>query len=500
MAPALPEPSAPARVAPWTTAVTLESVTAAVRDPRRLAAVRGTQLLDVPAAPAVGRIVTLAARLLRAPTALLTLVDGDRDVIKAHVGLPEDVVTVGEVRMFPSFCQIGIARHHAIHGGAMSDGGASDRDQPGAGALLVVGDTRDDAVFGDAFARMPSVAMGVRACVTAPLLDGRGQGVGSLCVIDYASRQWTDDDVVTLADLASAAAGEIALHATVADLAAANAQLQEQATELELQTEQLQAQQADLESINLELQEAAALADAANAAKSQFLTTMSHELRTPLNAITGYVDLITLGIRGPTTPEQLSDLARVRRSSEHLLGLINDILNYARLEAGKVQIRRVPVDLGAALADAEALVAPQMAARGLSLAVGAPADAVFVLGDDEKLRQILLNLLTNALKFTEPGGVVGVSGEAALVAGERVIRVHVDDTGRGIAAEQLERVFEPFVQIDRHLTRQAQQGVGLGLAISRELARAMGGDLTAASRVGEGSRFTLTLPRADSPA
>ena len=146
----------------------------------------------------------------------------------------------------------------------------------------------------------------------------------------------------------------------------------------------------------------------------------------------------------------------------------------------------------------------------LSLAVGAPAGTVLVLGDDEKLRQILLNLLTNALKFTDPGGVITVSGETvsgetvtggtATAAAERVIRVHVHDTGRGIAAEQLERVFEPFVQIDRHLTRQAQQGVGLGLAISRELARAMGGDLTVESRVGEGSRFTLTLPRADSSA
>ncbi|HEY0778174.1 MAG TPA: GAF domain-containing sensor histidine kinase [Gemmatirosa sp.] len=492
MPPALPEPTAPRRIAPWTPTVTVDSVRDAVRDPGRLAAVRGTQLLDAPAAPAVGRLVALAARLLRAPTALLTIVDGDRDVIKAHVGMPDEVAAAGEVRSFPSFCQVGIARHHAMRGRPTPVAGLPTVNTPGAGALLVIGDAENDAVFGTAFAGMPSVAMGVRACVTAPLLDANGQGVGSLCVIDFATRQWTDDELATLNDLANAAAGEIALHAVVAELAGANVQLQEQATELELQAEQMEAQQAELEAVNVDLQHAALAAATANAAKSQFLTTMSHELRTPLNAITGYVDLITMGIRGPTTPEQLADLARVRRSSQHLLALINDILNFARLEAGQVEVRREAVDLRATLADAEALVAPQVAARGLSLAVGAPATPVFVEGDAEKLRQILLNLLTNALKFTEPGGLIELTGEWERGGS---VRVYVRDTGRGIPPDQLERVFEPFVQIDRHLTHQAQQGVGLGLAISRELARAMGGDLTVESRVGEGSRFTLALPR-----
>ena len=485
----------------------MDDLSDVIRDPRRLAAVRGTRLLETPAAPNVGRIVALAARLLRAPTALLTLVDGDRDVIKAHIGMPDEVATAGEVRAFPSFCQVGIARYHAMHGRAPHDDAGAGGTMPGAGPLLVVGNATNDAVFGDAFAHIPSVeAMGVRACMTAPLLDGAGQGVGSLCVMDFAAREWTSDDVATLADLASAAAGEIALHATVAELAAVNAHLHAQSTELELQTEQLQEQQAELEAANRRLQEIAALlereaadaerargeAEAANAAKSKFLTTMSHELRTPLNAIGGYAELMEMGIRGPVSDEQQHDLARIRSSQRHLLGLISDILNFARLEAGQVEIRLEAVDVATALFAAEALVAPQVRAGGVSLVVWAPNAEVAVRADAEKVRQILVNLLTNALKFTDPGGTIDVGSD---VAGG-VVDVWVADTGRGIAPDQVERVFEPFVQIDRQLTQPTQQGVGLGLAISRELARAMGGDLTVTSRVAVGSRFTLTLPRA----
>ncbi len=471
-------PRADTRVNPWTTRVTATDLAPVVGDAARLAAVRETRMLDTPAAPAVGRIVRLAARLLRAPTAVLTIVDGDRDVIKAHVGLPEPVAAAGEIRAFPSFCQLGIARHHAMHPLRARDGAAAGRDAapgagPGAGALLVVGDARDDAVFGDAFAAVPSVAGGgLRACVTAPLLDGAGRGVGSLCVIDFETRAWTDDEIATLEDLASAAAGEIALHATVH-------RLREVAAEAE---------------------DARAQAEAANQAKSQFLAVMSHELRTPLNAIGGYAELIELGIRGPVTPEQAGDLSRIQASKRHLLSLINDLLNFARLEAGQVEVRREAVDVRAALADAEALVAPQVAARGLSLAVAAPLAPLVAVADVEKLRQVLLNLLTNALKFTDAGGAITLSAEPGEGPGEGVVRFVVRDTGRGIAPDQLERVFEPFVQVDRHLTPQAQQGVGLGLAISRELARAMGGDLAAESRLGAGSRFTLTVPRAPSDA
>jgi PAS domain S-box-containing protein len=248
----------------------------------------------------------------------------------------------------------------------------------------------------------------------------------------------------------------------------------------------------DLEASNDELLRLAAEAETANRAKGEFLAVMSHELRTPLNAIGGYVDLLTMGLRGPVTDEQREDLARIRRSGQHLLALINDILNFARLDAGQVEFRIQDVTLDPVLADLEALVAPQVAAKGLTYAhqgCGAPGT---VRADPERLRQILLNLLTNAVKFTDAGGRIAIACDAS---DRSAVRLHVRDTGRGIPADQLERIFEPFVQVDRNLTPGSQQGVGLGLAISRDLARRMGGDLTAESVRGRGSTFTLVLPR-----
>jgi signal transduction histidine kinase len=235
---------------------------------------------------------------------------------------------------------------------------------------------------------------------------------------------------------------------------------------------------------------ARAAAETANYAKSTFLATMSHELRTPLNAIGGFIELIQIGVAGPVTEQQQTYLKRVQRAQQQLLGLINDVLNYARLDAGAVSFTLRPVDVPRLVSDAMALLALQAQHGGVRLRdEGGPH--VHMLADVEKARQILLNLLSNAVKFTDPGGSVTTRWS---VAGGRV-RISIADTGIGIPAERLRTIFDPFVQVDANLTRQ-KQGVGLGLAISRDLARGMDGDIEVTSEVGRGSTFTLSLPQA----
>jgi len=251
---------------------------------------------------------------------------------------------------------------------------------------------------------------------------------------------------------------------------------------------------AESERARADAESARADAVAANRSKSDFLAVMSHELRTPLNAIGGYVQLLEMGIRGPVTEEQRTDLLRVQTSQRHLLGLINGVLNYAKVDAGAVHYTLGRVDMEEVLATCEALLIPQAEAKRISLHLIGCAGPVTARADQEKLQQIILNLLSNAVKFTENGGEVRLSCEVAGADAPRVI-VRVTDTGIGIAPDQVERVFQPFVQVDARLTR-TQEGTGLGLAISRDLARGMGGDLTLESTVTVGSTFTLELPGA----
>jgi PAS domain S-box-containing protein len=232
-------------------------------------------------------------------------------------------------------------------------------------------------------------------------------------------------------------------------------------------------------------------AEAASRAKGEFLAVMSHELRTPLNAISGYASLMEMGIHGPLTEAQRHALARIQHSQRHLLGLINEVLNYARLESGGVPYDLIDVNVSGALAAAESLVMPQASDKGLLLRVTECPPELAVRADAEKLRQILVNLLSNAVKFTEAGGRVDISctREGADV------HIAVADTGIGIPRDKLGSIFEPFVQVRSDLTRP-HEGTGLGLAISRDLARGMGGDLSASSSPGVGSRFIVRLPAA----
>jgi PAS domain S-box-containing protein len=274
-------------------------------------------------------------------------------------------------------------------------------------------------------------------------------------------------------------------------------QLQEQATELEQQVEEAQSLAEELESTNRELEETAreaqqarVFAEAANRSKSDFLAVMSHELRTPLNAIIGYVDLMEAGVRGPLTSDQGKDLARIRRSARTLLQLIEDVLSFAKLESGRVEYHIADVPVGEMLEDFALLIAPQVQVKDLEFSTVCTDHAVRVRADREKVERIVLNLLSNAVKFTDRGQV-----ELRCETQNSHVNIIVRDTGRGIPSDQLEKIFEPFVQVERGLNRTAD-GTGLGLSIARDLANGMGGTIVAESTPGVGSAFTLSLPRA----
>jgi PAS domain S-box-containing protein len=235
---------------------------------------------------------------------------------------------------------------------------------------------------------------------------------------------------------------------------------------------------------------ARAEAEAANRAKMDFLSAMSHELRTPLNAIGGYVELLGMGIHGPVTEAQQTALSRITSNQRHLLTLINDILAFARLEAGQVEFDLRPLSAYELLLSVEPLVAPTAAAKGIAYSVQERDGGLVLFGDEERVRQIVLNLVSNAIKFSQEGAWVLLSYDADA----EFVSIHVRDNGPGIPHHRHQAIFDPFVQVNRRLNRP-HDGIGLGLAISRDLARAMGGELSVESTLGEGSTFTLRLPR-----
>jgi signal transduction histidine kinase/CHASE3 domain sensor protein len=230
-------------------------------------------------------------------------------------------------------------------------------------------------------------------------------------------------------------------------------------------------------------------AEGANRAKAAFLASMSHELRTPLQAALGFAQLVRSEVYGPINEAQGEVLGRIERSQTHLARLIDDILDFARLEAGRVRMSVEDVLVSDVIADLTPLVEPQAVAKKIELSLLPPPDSFRVAADRHRLRQILVNIVGNAIKFTPETGTIRVG---ALVDGSKAM-IQVRDTGIGIPADRLQAIFEPFVQVEDGLTRTAS-GAGLGLAISRDLARAMGGDLTVESQIGMGSTFTVWLP------
>ena len=437
----------------------------AIPDERRLAAVRGTGILDSEVEEAFDRLTRLAVRLVKIPAAFVSLVDESRDFYKSACGFGEPLASAREIEG-PTFC------HFTIQSA-----------EP-----LVIPDTAADPVYRD----VPTVrSLGVAAYVGIPILIN-GQAIGAFCAIDTVPHSWTEDEVTVLTELAAVAVSELSLRTARAEsdrfrekaeqFAEASAAAR---TELEQQAERLSRQASELE-------RARADADAANRAKSDFLAAMSHDLRTPLNAIGGYAQLIEIGVHGPVTESQRDAASRITRAQQHLLTLIDDILQFAKLESGQIPIEIGPVSMPELCGALESFVGQQAAGKGIAFSCDPEAkgavDDVTALADFERVLQILVNVSTNAIKFTDTGGRVTVSMRRSGSWAEVVVH----DTGRGIAAEHIETIFQPFVQVGGASDTRA--GVGLGLATSRNLARRMGGEILVESEPGVGSIFTLRLP------
>jgi signal transduction histidine kinase len=335
-------------------------------------------------------------------------------------------------------------------------------------------------------------ALGIGSVIVVPLI-ARGSVLGAITFVSAdVGHQYTGRDVGLAEDLAARCSISLDNARLFRDLEAARkgaAQLNEQ-----------------LVLSSIRQQELAEEARDANHAKSRFLSAMSHEIRTPLNAITGYTDLLDFGIAGPLTPRQTEYLARVKASSDHLIGLIDDILDLAKVESGRMILDQKTLAADASISAAIALVEPQAASAGVGLNTECAGASSRFVGDEDRVRQILVILLSNALKFTDRGGSVTMTcgtsrtpdAEANLVGGGPWTFIRVADTGIGISATEAQTIFQPFVQAHPGNTRK-QGGAGLGLSIGLELARRMGGDLTVRSTSGEGSCFTLWLPSAPPP-
>lgn len=392
----------------------------------RLASLISCNILDTPPEEGFDSLTRLASSLCRAPIALISLVDEDRQWFKSHVG-----VDVTQTSRDAAFCGYAI----------LNDG------------PLVISDAlHDERTYDNPLVSGPP---GIRFYAGVPLVVEGGMPLGTLCVIDVVPREPTEEMLDHLKALALQAASQL--------------ELRRAATRLE---------------------HARRTAEKANQAKSAFLAHMSHEVRTPLTSIVGYTDLLRAG--GTPAADTAPAVDAIARNASHLLQVVNDILDVSKIEAGMMEIERRPVDLVSVLADLIRLAEPRASKKSLPLEItfrtSTPAS---IETDALRLRQILLNLVYNAIKFTDTGRIsIDVSADAE----GRSLTIEVRDTGPGMTPEQVETIsrFEAFRQADNSTTRRFG-GTGLGLRIAHTLATLLDGHLTIESAVGKGSRFAITL-------
>jgi signal transduction histidine kinase len=319
----------------------------------------------------------------------------------------------------------------------------------------------------------------LRSCWSQPILAADGSVLGTFAIYHRAPEHPTSEDLQSIR--------------SVADLARL-------AIERKLTDEELDKHRAHLEDLvqqrTSELSVARDQAQAADRSKSAFLATMSHELRTPLNAIIGFTSIILQGLVGPLNDEQIKQLKMVKNSADHLLAMIQDLLDISKIEAGRMVIAKEPIDLSASIASAVGSVTPLAQKKGLKLSVYIQPNLNTLVSDHLRVQQILINLLNNAVKFTERGGVT-LTVESAPVKDQEILSpavcFQVQDTGIGIRPEEMNELFKPFRQVDASLDRR-HEGTGLGLAISMRLANLLGGNISVESEFGKGSVFTFTLP------
>ena len=404
-----------------------------LNDPARLAALKSLGLVDARPESGFDRLTELAIQVFDAPVALVSLVDDKRQFFKSCIGLPEPYATSRETPLSHSFCK------HVVQ----------------TGEPLILSDAREDEIFKS---NLAVDDLGVVAYAGMPLMSPDGQLLGSFCVIDSKPRQWTEEQIRILACMADCIETEIASK-----------------DRLEKQT--------------LELQQTAEVARR----KNIFLAQLSHELRNPLSPILHAAQMLCEGRFEEN--EKLPIYEMLQDQTQQVVRMVNDMLDLSRVEQGKIRIVKKPVDLHSVVKSSIDAIQSSAIEQGHSINVQRCEQPLMVLGDFDRLVQIVNNLLTNACRYTPGGGEICVRSE--LENGKATIRV--TDNGVGISTDQIGKVFNVFNQVES--TEQSRQGLGLGLAIARQLAKLHGGSVTAKSDgVDQGSEFQITIPLCEEAA